>query len=117
MSARDVVGEANERCAQEDVLDALKNGVRALHAPVNTLNVNWAYMVIASLAWSIKAWFALLLPVSPRYRERHEAERQRVLRMEFRSFLQRLVLIPAQILHTGRRLVFRLLGFTADMPT
>jgi hypothetical protein len=114
LSTREVVREANDRCAQEDVLDELKNGVRALRAPVNTLNANWAYMVIASLAWTIKAWFALRLPVSGRWSERHEADRQRVLRMEFRSFLQRLVLIPAQILHTGRRLVFRLLGFSPD---
>lgn len=90
--------------------------MRALRAPVNTLNANWAYMVIASLAWSIKAWFALMLPVAPRWRERHETDRQRVLRMDFRSFVQRLILIPAQILRTGRRLVFRLLGFTPDLP-
>lgn len=116
LSARDVVREANDRCAQENVLAELKHGVRALRAPVNTLNANWAYMVIASLAWSIKAWFALTLPVSARWRERHEADRQRLLRMDFRSFLQRLILIPAQILHTGRRLVFRLLGYTTDTP-
>jgi Transposase DDE domain len=116
LSARDVVREANDRCGQENLLDELKNGVRALRAPVNTLNANWAYMVIASLAWSIKAWFALMLPVAPRWRERHETDRQRVLRMDFRSFVQRLILIPAQILHTGRRLVFRLLGFTPDLP-
>jgi len=116
MSTRDVVREANNRCGQENLLDEMKNGVRALHAPVNTLEANWAYMVIASLAWSIKAWFALLLPVSPRWRERHEADRDRVLRMDFRSFLQRLILIPAQILHTGRRLVFRLLSWRPDLP-
>jgi hypothetical protein len=116
LSVRDVVREANDRCSQENLLDELKNGVRALHAPVNTLNANWAYMVIASLAWSMKVWFALMLPVAPRWRERHEADRQRVLRMDFRSFVQRIILIPAQILRTGRRLVFRLLGFTPDLP-
>ena len=34
-------------------------------------------MVIASLAWSLKAWFALLTPVSPRWRGKHEADRER----------------------------------------
>lgn len=116
MSARDVVREANDRCGQENLLDELKNGVRALHAPVNTLHANWAYMVIASLAWSMKAWFALTLGVSPRHRERHEADRSRVLHMDFRTFLQRLILIPAQILHTGGRLVFRLLAWRPDLP-
>ena len=49
--------------------------MRALHAPLNTLDANWAYMVIASLAWSLKAWFAMLTPVAPRWREKHEADR------------------------------------------
>ena len=89
MSAEDIVREANDRCNQENVLAQLKGGVRALRAPLNTLNANWAYMVIASIAWSLKAWFALSIPVSPRWRAQHEADRQRILRMEFRSFVNR----------------------------
>lgn len=116
LSTREVVREANNRCGQENLLDELKNGVHALHAPVNTLAANWAYMVIVSLAWSMKVWFALTLPVSPRHRERHEADRERVLHMDFQTFLHRLILIPAQILHTGRRLVFRLLAWRPDLP-
>jgi hypothetical protein len=116
MSAEDVVREANDRCNQENVLAQLKSGVRALRAPLNTLNANWAYMVIASIAWSLKAWFALMLPIIPRWRAQHEAERERVLRMEFRSFVNRLILVPAQILRTGRTLVFRLLAWRPDLP-
>ena len=116
MSLEDVVREANDRCTQENLLDELKNGVRALHAPVNTFDANWAYMVIASLAWSLKVWFALSLPISPRWAVKHGAERQRVLRMDFRSFVQRFVLIPAQILQTGRRLVYRFLAWRPDLP-
>jgi hypothetical protein len=95
----------------------LKNGVRALRAPLNTLEANWAYMVMASLAWTIKAWCALLLPVTPRWRERHEADQTRMLRMEFRTFLQSFVLIPAQVLFSGRRLIIRLLAWRPDSPT
>ncbi len=111
MSPQEIVAEANQRCDQENLIDQLKNGVRAIHAPLNTLDANWAYMVIASLAWTIKAWFALMLPVTPRWREKHEAERKWVLRMEFRNFLQQLVMVPAQILRSGRRIVFRLLAW------
>jgi hypothetical protein len=111
MSPEEVVAEANHRCDQENLIDQLKNGARALHAPLNTLDANWAYMVIASLAWTLKAWFALMLPVTPRWREKHEAERKWVLRMEFRTFLQQLVMVPAQILRTGHRIVFRLLAW------
>ena len=40
----------------------LKGGVYALTTPVDDLISNWAYMVMASLAWSLKAWAALLVP-------------------------------------------------------
>jgi len=111
MSPEEVVAEANHRCDQENLIDQLKNGARALHAPLNTLDANWAYMVIASLAWTLKAWFALMLPITPRWREKHEAQRKWVLRMEFRTFLQQLVMVPAQILRSGHRIVFRLLAW------
>ncbi len=72
-------------------------------------------MVMASLAWSLKAWFALLLPTSPRWHDKHEAEREMVLRMEFRTFLNRLMLIPAQVVVTGRRLVLRFLAWRPEL--
>jgi len=111
-----VIREANGRCNQENLIAQLKNGPRALSALLHTLDSNWAYMVIASLAWSLKAWFALLTPVAPRWRAKHEADRERVLRMDFRSFVQRLILIPAQILSTGRQLVYRILAWRPDLP-
>jgi len=111
MTKEDVVAEANHRCNQENLIAQLKGGVRALHSPLNTLEANWAYMVMASLAWSLKAWFALLLPTTPRWLDKHEAEREEILRMEFRTFLNEFVLVPAQVVRTGRRLVFRVLGF------
>lgn len=115
LTAEQVVAEANDRCDQENIIGELKNAVRALHAPVNTLDANWAYMVIASLAWTFKAWFALHLPTTPRWRERHEQERQLVLRMSFRTFLHELILVPAQILRTGRRIVFRVLAWRSRL--
>lgn len=115
MTPEQVVFEANGRCDQENLNAHLKGGIRALHAPLNTLEANWAYMVMVSLAWSLKAWFALLLPSSPRWRERHEAERERLVRMEFRTFLNRIMLVPAQVVRTGRRLVLRLLAWRPDL--
>jgi hypothetical protein len=115
MSKEEVVFEANGRCDQENLNAHLKGGIRSLHAPLNTLDANWAYMVMVSLAWTLKAWFALLLPSSPRWRERHDAEREAILRMEFRTFLNRIVLVPAQIVRTGRRIVFRLLAWRPEV--
>jgi hypothetical protein len=116
MTPEQVVHEANDRCNQENLHAQLKGGARALRAPLNTLDANWAYMVIVSIAWSLKAWFALMLPVAPRWRDRHEADRARVLRMEFRSFVQRFMLVPAQIVRTGRRLIYRMLAWRPDLP-
>jgi len=111
MTKEEVVAEANQRCNQENLIAQLKDGVRAVHCPLNTLNANWAYMVMAALAWSLKAWFALLLPTSGRWFDRHEAEREEVLRMDFRTFLNNFMLVPAQVVRSGRRLIFRLLAW------
>jgi Transposase DDE domain group 1 len=115
MSKEDVVFEANQRCNQENLNAHLKGGVRALHAPLNTLEANWAYMVMVALAWNLKAWFALLLPSAPRHRARHDAERDMVLRMEFRTFLNRLIMVPVQVVRTARRLVFRFLAWRPEL--
>ena len=79
--------------------------------PVDNLLSNWAYMVMAALAWSLKAWFALLLPERGRWRDKHRREKQIVLRMEFRTFLNVFMRVPAQLVRTGRRIVFRLLAW------
>ncbi len=111
MTADQVVGEARSRCNQENLIAQLKGGVRALHAPVNTLVANWAYTVMAALAWSLKAWCALLLPVSPRWASQHNEQRRRLLSMDFRTFLQAFVEIPCQIVKGARRARWRVLAW------
>lgn len=116
MTAAQVVFESNDRCNQENLIAQLKGGgVRALHAPLNTLEANWAYMVMAALAWSIKAWMALSIPISPRWRKKHLAQRDRWLRMEFRTFLGSVINVPAQIIRSGRRRIFRMLAWRAEL--
>ena len=73
-------------------------------------------MVMTALAWSIKAWMALMLPVSPRWRAKHLAERKAWLRMEFRTFLNQVILVPAQVLQSGRRRIWRLLAWRPQLP-
>ncbi len=111
MTADEVINEARQRCNQENLISQLSSGVRALHAPVNTLCANWAYMTIAALAWTLKAWCALLLPVTPRWAERHNEQRRRLLTMEFRTFLNAFIEIPAQIITAGRRVRWRILAY------
>lgn len=114
LTTAEVVAEANRRCNQENLIEQLKNGVRALHSPVDNLYSNWAYMVMASLAWSIKAWVALTLSVSPRWKAQHFNEQQQLLKMDFRTFVNRFVRVAAQIICSGRRIIFRLIDFNAD---
>jgi hypothetical protein len=116
ITAQDVVLNANKRCNQENLIEQLKNGVRALHAPVNTLNANWAYMVMASLAWTLKAWMALSLPVLTRWADKHCAQRDAWLRMEYRTFVNAVINIPAQVVRTGRRLVLRFVAWRPQLP-
>jgi len=111
LTADEVINQARQRCNQENLISQLKSDVRALHAPVNTLNANWAYMTMAALAWSLKAWSALLLPVTPRWAERHNEQRRRLLTMEFRTFRQAFIEIPCQIIRTGRRVRWRILTY------
>jgi len=106
-----IVWEANGRCNQENLIEQLKNGARAMEMPVGDLVSNWAYLVMASLAWTLKAWLALGLPETGRWREKRRAEKQAVLRMEFKKFVNALVRVPCQIVRTGRRIVYRLLGW------
>ena len=110
-AAKIVTEHANQRCQQENLIEQHKNGVHSLKAPLDTLNSNWAYMVIASLAWSLKAWSALLVPVSGRNKEQREKEKSTLLRMEFSTFCQAMINVPAQIIRSGRRLTYRLLSW------
>ena len=103
MSPAEVVFFSNDRCNQENLIEQLKNGLNALRMPVGDLVSNWAYMVMSSLAWTLKAWFALLV--------RHTQRRDELLKMEFRRFLNTIVRLPTQIIRGGRRIVFRILGY------
>ncbi len=111
MTADEIINESRQRCNQENLISQLKSGVRALHAPVNTLCANWAYMTMAALAWTLKAWCALLLPITPRWAEQHNEQRRRLLTMDFRTFLAAFINIPCQIITTGRRVRWRILTY------
>ena len=104
LTAEQVVELANERCDQENVIEQLKNGVNALRVPLYDLVSNWAYMVIAALAWNLKSWFAMMM--------HRKSDRHAHIRMEFRRFINGIILIPAMILRRARAITIRLIGYT-----
>jgi hypothetical protein len=108
--AEAIVFEANDRCNQENLHAQFKGDVRSLTAPLDSLLSNWAYMVMGTLAWSLKAWAALLLPEEGRWRDQHREEKRKLLRMDFSTFRSALMRVPAQILTSGRRIVYRFLS-------
>jgi len=109
MTPQEIVLFANDRCNQENIIAQLKNGVNALRMPSDSLVSNWAYMVIAALAWNLKAWYGMVT-VTP-------AVRRDVLRMEFKRFLVSFIQIPCQIVATGRRLIYRILTHSGQLET
>lgn len=102
-AAEKIVGLANGRCDQENVIEQLKNGVNAMRMPVHDLLSNWAYRVMAALAWNLKSWYGLLMPQRERGLE--------LVKAEFRRFLNAIVLIPCQIVRTARRVIYRVLAY------
>ncbi len=111
-----IVFSANDRCQQENVIAQLA-AVRALHAPVDNLTSNGAYMLMTALAWNLKAWLALSLETKPgRGHAEQQIQKSQLLNLEFRTFVNYLLRIPAQVVKTGRRIVVRLLAYNTWLP-
>jgi len=112
LPVEEVVFTANDRCDQENLIEQLKNGVHAMRNPLDNLHSNWAYMVMATLAWTLKAWLGLLIPTpAGPHHKTYQAQKQAVLKMEFKRFANSVIQLPCQIIKTGRRIVYRLLSW------
>jgi len=116
VSSEEIVFGYNDRCDQENLIAQLSGGVRPLCAPVDNLESNWAYMLITSIAWNLKAWAALLTPVEPKHQNEHRAEKKRLLTMEFKTFLSVFIHVPCQIIQHARQTIHRLLSWTDYTP-
>jgi hypothetical protein len=113
---QEIVFSANDRCQQENVISQLA-AVRALHAPLDNLRSNEAYMLMTALAWNLKAWLALSLEVKPgRLQAEQQAQKSKLLGLEFRTFVNYLLRIPAQVVKTGRQIFVRLLAYNRWLP-
>jgi hypothetical protein len=106
-SAAAIVAQSNQRCNQENLIEQLKNQIQTMRMPTKSFFANWAYLVIGCLAWNLKAWLALSVP---------KKLRPYFARCDFRTFHQEIILLPAQILRSGRRTIFRLLGYKLTVP-
>jgi len=114
-TATEIVYGCNDRCNQENLIAQLAAS-RSLNAPVDNLISNGAYMLMTSLAWTLKAWAALQIPITGRWKEQHTAERNKILRMEFKTFVQAMIQIPCQVIRHSRRTVLRVLNWNPYLP-
>ena len=119
---QEIVFSANDRCQQENLLAQL-SALRALHAPLDNLLSNEAYMLMTSLGWNLKAWLALMLAdeapsrtIPSQADAQPAAAKRRLLGLEFRTFVNYFLRVPAQVLKTGRRIVVRLLAYNLWQP-
>ena len=108
-SASEIIEFYRDRADHENDIEQLKNGARALHTPSDNLISNWAYMVIASLAWNLKAWYGLLIP----YRPLGKA----IVRMEFKRFVNTFINIPCLIIKPSRKICYRFIGYNKKMKS
>ena len=104
MTAPQVVRFINGRCDHENDIEQLKNGINAMRMPSGNLHSNGAYMVMAALAWNLKAWYGILMPDKKTGAE--------VIRMEFPRFLNGFMALPAQVLKQARQIKVRVLAWT-----
>jgi len=102
-TTRQLVEFYRKRADHENDIDQLKHGVHAMDNPSDSLNANWAYMVVASLAWDLKAWYGMLMP--------YRALGLSIIRMEFKRFVQTFIKIPCLILKSGRAIKYRIIGY------
>ena len=51
---------------------------------------NWAYMVMAALAWNLKSWFAMMMHL--------KSDRRKYAAMEFKRFIREMILLPCQVI-------------------
>jgi hypothetical protein len=109
--AREIVRFANTRCDQERLIGVQKSEVHSLRCPLDSMLSNWAYMVMTTLAWNMTRWFALLLPEDGRWKDKHRGEKKDVLSMGFSRFVRTFMLVPTQVVSTGRQLKLRLLAW------
>ena len=79
----------------------MKSWMNVLSMPLDNLNSNGMSLVTACLAWTLKSWTALWFAVDGRQREK-KRRKDRLLNMEFVTFLQAMIMIPAQVIRRGR---------------
>ena len=103
LSAAGVVRKAHQRRDQEKIIAQLKGGVDAMRVPLYDLVSNWAYMVIARLAWHLRSWLAMTAHLIK--------DRRPYAAMEFRWFVREMIVVACHVIRQSRRTTLRIIGW------
>ncbi len=96
MTPAELVRFAYGRCAQENTIEQLKNGIGAMAMPTGELVANAAFLMAGQLAWNLRAWLSLLaLP-------------KESLHWEWKRFRHAFVYVAARVVHQARRVRVRI---------
>ncbi len=96
MTPSEIIRFAYGRCAQENTIEQLKNGISAMAMPTGELLANAAFLMAGQLAWNLRAWLSLLaLP-------------EESLHWEWKRFRHAFVYVAARVVHRARRVRVRI---------
>ena len=96
MIPSEIVRFAYGRCAQENTIEQLKNGICAMAMPTGELVANAVFLMAGQLAWNLRAWLSLLaLP-------------KESLHWEWKRFRHAFVYVAARVVHRARRVRVRI---------
>lgn len=95
-----------KRFNHENKIEQLANGVHAFKMPAKEFDANWAYMVIAAMAWNMKCWLGLLM------KEINTELSKKLIAVEFKRFQNWIINIPCQIIKAGRYVVYKIMSYS-----
>ena len=111
-AAKIVTEHANQRCQQENLIEQHKNGVHSLKAPLGQPRKQLGLhgdRVAGLEPQSLGGAAGCRAVVATK--NNASKKNDQLLRMEFPTFCQAMINIPAQIIRSGRRLIYRLLSW------
>lgn len=104
--AKKILKLIRKRFNHENKIEQLANGVYAFKMPAKEFNANWAYMVIAAMAWNMKCWLGLLMNGI------NTEIGNKLISVEFKRFQNWIINIPCQIIKSERYVVFKIMSYS-----
>ena len=119
----EIIKNSNDRCNQENTIGDVKKGVNSFYLPMNTFESNWVWMVCTTLAWSVKAWYALFLNIQEKKtvsdnkiifwpeKSKKATTSELILKMEFKKFLNNFIRLRSKMLISVKKVYYQIVDY------